>query len=169
MRASAIGVVLSILISASGNLKAHESAGKNQIHSVNVNYSLYQISKNDLEGFSEQIDGGMYTYPSLRDDVRHSMISMASTGKAGFSFYTSRIPADFMEETVSFFFYSDIDLNLREPYDIRVNGKPLLSFIADENGTIQILENPGNGNAIYYLYRRDGNGDGVGISEDGNT
>ena len=143
-------------------MKAHESAGKNQIHSVNLNYNLYQICKNDLEGFSEQIGGGMYTYPSLRDDVRQSMIARASTGKAGFSFYTSTVPVDFKEEMVSFFFYSDIDLNLREPYDIKVNGKPLLSFMADENGNIQIIDNPGNGDAIYYLFRRDHNGDGVG-------
>jgi len=80
----------------------------------------------------------------------------------GFPFYTSVVPADFKEEMVSFFFYSDIDLNLREPYDIEVNGKPLLSFIADEKGDIQIMENPGKGDAIYYLYRRDHNGDGVG-------
>jgi len=155
-------IILSILLFASSSLKAHESAGKTQIHSINVNYNLYQICKNNLEGYSEQIDGGMYTYPSLRDDVRHSMIARASTGKVGFSFYTSTVPADFKEEMVSFFFYSDIDLNLREPYDIEVNGKPLLSFMPDENGNIQILENPGNGDAIYYIFRRDHNGDGVG-------
>lgn len=154
--------LLLILLSASSSVKAHESAGKNQIHSVNLNYSLYQICKNDLEGFTGQIEGGMYTYPSLRDDLRQSMIARASTGEAGFTFYTSKVPSDYGEEMVNFFFYSDIDLNLREPYDIEVNGKPLLSFIADEKGTIQILENPGNGNAIYYLFRRDHNGDGVG-------
>jgi len=159
---SVTGIVLCILVFASGHVNAHESAGKNKIHSVNLNYKLYQICKNDLEGFSEQIGGGMYTYPSLRDDVRQSMIARASTGKVGFSFYTSMVPVDLKEEMVSFFFYSDIDLNLREPYDIEVNGKPLLSFIADEKGDIQIMENPGNGDAIYYLFRRDHNGDGVG-------
>jgi alpha-mannosidase len=155
-------IILSILLLASSSVKAHESAGKTQIHSINVNYSLYQICKNDLEGYTEQIDGGMYTYPSLRDDVRNSMIARASTGKVGFSFYTSTVPADFKEEMVSFFFYSDIDLNLREPYDIEVNGKPLLSFLPDEKGNIQIIDNPGNGDAIYYIFRRDHNGDGVG-------
>ena len=99
-----LGIILSILIFASGNVKAHESAGNSQIHSVNLNYKLYQICKNDLEGYSEQIDGGMYTYPSLRDDVRQSMIARASTGKVGFTFYTSTVPADFKEEMVSFFF-----------------------------------------------------------------
>ena len=49
---TALGIVLSILIFASANVTAHESAGNNQIHSVNLNYKLYQICKNDLEGFT---------------------------------------------------------------------------------------------------------------------
>jgi alpha-mannosidase len=104
----------------------------------------------------------MYSYPSLRDDVRQAMITRASTGKAGFEFLTSTVPSDYMEEMVNFFFYSDIDLNSREPYDIKVNGIALLTFIPDENGNLEIINNPGNGEAIYYLYRRDHNGDGVG-------
>ena len=155
-------ITLFILLLAPARVKAHETAGKNQIHSVNVNYSLYQICKNDLEGFSSQISGGMYTYPSLRDDIRQAMITRASTGKAGFEFLTSTVPADYKAEMINFFFYSDIDLNNLEPYDITVNGKELLSFAPDENGNLQIIENPGNGDARYYLYRRDGNGDGVG-------
>lgn len=157
-----VGIILGIFIFASQNVKAHESAGKNQIHSINMNYELYQICKNDLEGFSEQIGGGMYTYPSLREDLRQSMIARASTGKAGFEFFTSTVPVDLNGKMVTFFFYSDIDLNNLEPYDINVNGKPLLSFVPDEKGNIQIIENPGNGDAVYYLSRRDGNGDGVG-------
>ncbi len=138
-----LGIILSILIFASGHVRAHESAGKNRIHSVNVNYSLYEICKNDLEGYSEQIGGGMYTYPSLRDDVRHSMIARASTGKAGFEFYTSAVPSSNKEETVHFFFYSDIDLNNLEPYDIMVNGSALLTMLPDEKGNLRIVDNPG--------------------------
>lgn len=143
-------------------MRAHETAGKNQIHSVNVNYELYQIAKSDVEGFSEQLGGGMYNYPSLRDDVREAMIARASTGKAGFEFLTSQVPADYANDLVNFFFYSDIDLNIRQPYDIWVNNKPLLTFIADENGGLNLIQNPGNGDAKFYLYRRDGNGDGIG-------
>ncbi len=144
------------------NLKAHESAGKNQIHSVNINYELFQICKNDVEGYTSQTKGGVYSYPSLRDDVRQAMIARASTGKAGFEFLTANVPADHQGESVDFFFYSDMDLNIREPYNIKINDKALLSFVADENGKLQILNNAGNGDANYYLYRRDGNGDGIG-------
>ena len=158
----ALGLVLSLLIGTTQVSLAHETAGKNLIHSINVNYELYQLSKNDLEGYSEQIGGGMYTYPSLRDDVRHSMITRASTGKAGFEFYTSPVPADYKDDMVHFFFYSDIDLNNLEPYDIQVNGSALLSILPDEKGNLQIIENPGNGNASFYMYRRDVNGDGQG-------
>lgn len=157
-----ISTVLSILVFSSGNLFAHESAGKSQIHKVNDNYDLYQICKNDVEGFSNQISGGMYGYPALRSDIRDAMIARASTGKAGFEFLTAKVPADLKEEMVNFFFYSDIDLNNLYPYDIKVNGKPLLTFVANKNGKLEIKNNLGNGNAQYYLYRRDANGDGVG-------
>ena len=38
----------------------------------------------------------------------------------------------------------------------------MLSFQANEDGNLQILSNPGNGNAAYILVRRDLNGDGIG-------
>jgi len=158
----AASLVLSLLTGTTQLSLAHETAGKNLIHSINVNYELYQLSKNHLEGYSEQIGGGMYTYPSLRDDVRQSMITRASTGKAGFEFYTSTVPADYKADLVHFFFYSDIDLNNLEPYDIQVNGTALLSFRPDEKGNLEILDNPGNGNASFHMYRRDVNGDGQG-------
>ncbi|WP_198152347.1 glycoside hydrolase family 38 N-terminal domain-containing protein [Draconibacterium sediminis] len=154
--------IIGLIILVPGYIRAHESAGKSKIHSVNVNYELYQISKDDIEGFSEQLGGGMYSYPSLRDDVRDAMIARASTGEAGFEFLTEMVPANYPNEVVNFFFYSDIDLNIREPYDILVNGKALLTLKANENGGLEILQNPGKGNATYYLYRRDGNGDGIG-------
>ena len=154
--------LLGILIISSLNLKAHESAGKNQIHGVNDNYNLYQICKNDIEGFTSQTKGGIYGYPALRDDIRDAMIARASTGKVGFEFLTANVPVDYKEEMVNFFFYSDIDLNNLLPYDIKVNDKPLLTFVPDKNGKLQILNNEENGDANYYLYRRDGNGDGVG-------
>ena len=144
----------------SGIVQAHESAGKNRIHDVNMNYNLYQICKNDLEGFSSQISGGIYGYPSLRSDVRDAMIARASTGKSGFEFYTSIVPKNYKGEMVNFFFYSDIDLNNLEPYDVSVNGKSLLTFVPDKNGKLQINNNQGKGDAKYYLYRRDMNGDG---------
>lgn len=143
-------------------LQAHESAGKNHIHSVNDNYQLYQICKNDIDGFTKQISGGVYGYPALRDDIRDAMIARASTGKSGFEFLTDIVPENYNKEIVHFFFYSDIDLNNLEAYDIKVNGKSLLSFTPDKEGNLLINENPAKGNAQFYLYRRDANGDGIG-------
>ncbi|WP_430816870.1 glycosyl hydrolase-related protein [Carboxylicivirga sp. RSCT41] len=157
-------MVLICLVFLIGHLpvSAHESAGKNQIHHVNVNYELYQICKNDINGFTSQSGGGIYSYPSLRDDVREAMIARASTGKSGFEFYTSEVPIDHKGEVVNFFFYSNIDLNNLEPYDIFVDGKPLLSFVPEENGQLKLFNKRKGAKAEYYLYRRDGNGDGVG-------
>lgn len=155
-------VILGVLFFSSGSLKAHESAGRNQIHEMNNNFKLFEICKNDLEGFSSQLSGGIFTYPSLRVEISEAAIARASSGKMGFEILTSRVPANFQEKEVNFFFYSDIDLNNLEPFDIRVNDQPLLSFIADKNGELQIIENPAKGKAQYILLRRDGHGDGVG-------
>ena len=136
--------------------------GHNYIHEINANYRLFTICKNDIEGFSKKISGGDYSYPSLREDLGEAMISRASTGKMGFEFLTGAVPANYAKDQVSFFFLSDIDLNLREPYDIRVNDTELLTFQANEDGTLNILENPGGGEAQYFLFTRDHNGDGIG-------
>ena len=65
---------------------AHEGNNHDHIQDLNIKYRLYEICKNDLEGFSEKLGGGMYTYPSLREDVGQAMISRASTGKMYFEF-----------------------------------------------------------------------------------
>ena len=141
---------------------AHNGSDHHHIYELNANYNLYKICKDDLEGFSQKLGGGAYSYPSLREDVGQAMISRASTGKMYFEFLTSKVPENFTGEHVNFFFLSDIDLNLREPYDILINELPLLTFRANESGSLQILENPGHGQANYFLIRRDGNGDGIG-------
>jgi len=155
-------LILGVLFFSSRSLKAHESAGRNQIHEMNDNFKLFEICKNDLEGYSSQVSGGIFTYPSLRVEISEAAIARASTGKMGFEILTSRVPANFQEKEVNFFFYSDIDLNNLEPFDIKVNDQPLLSFIAEKNGELKILENPAKGKAQYILLRRDGHGDGVG-------
>lgn len=140
----------------------HEGTGHNAIHELNQNYRLYDICKNDIEGYSQKLLGGDYTYPCLREDLGDAMISRASTGKMAFEFLTGVIPADYTKETVSFFFYSDIDLGNSEPYDIFINGQALLTFQANEDGSLNIINNPGNGNASYILVKRDHNNDGIG-------
>ncbi len=140
----------------------HEGNGHNTIHELNQNYRLYDICKNDIEGYSQKLSGGDYTYPCLREDLGDAMISRASTGRMAFEFLTGIVPADYTMETVSFFFYSDIDLGNSEPYDIFINDQPLLTFQANEDGSLSILNNPGNGNASYYLVKRDANNDGIG-------
>ncbi len=138
------------------------SNGHEHIHEINVNYHLFNICKNDIEGYTEKLSGGDYNYPSLREDLGQAMISRASTGKMAFEFLTGKVPSTYDKPQVSFFFLSNIDLNLREPYDIAVNGQPILTFLANEDGTLKILDNPGDGRAEYILIKRDHNGDGIG-------
>ena len=55
----------------------HEGNGHNAIHELNQNYRLYDICKNDIEGYSQKLSGGDYTYPCLREDLGDAMISRA--------------------------------------------------------------------------------------------
>ena len=144
------------------NTPPHNGGDHNSIHDLNTNFQLYNICKNDIEGFAQKISGGAYSYPSLREDIGDAMISRASTGKMGFEFLTAKVPDNYNKKEVSFFFLSDIDLNLKEPYEIFVNDKSLLTFVAKEDGSLKILKNPGKGKAEYILIKRDGNSDGIG-------
>lgn len=141
----------------------HEGNGNGHIQELNTNYDLYNICKNDIEGYTEMLSGSeFFLYPSLREDVNVSMIARATTGEMGFEFLTGEVPANYSSDSVTFFMLSDIDFNLRESFDIHVNDKHLLTFNSNEDGTLTVTENPGKGNAQYILVRRDGNGDGIG-------
>ncbi len=141
----------------------HEGTSTSHIQELNTNYRLYQICKNDIEGYKERLSGSeFFQYPSIREDVNVSMIARATTGKKGFEFLTGEVPANYSKETVTFFMLSDIDFNKREPFDIIVNDKLLLTYNSNEDGTLSVSDNPGNGAVEYILVRRDGNGDGVG-------
>ena len=141
----------------------HEGNSQSHIQELNTNGHLYEICKNDIEGFQEMLSGSeFFSYPSIRDDVGTSMIAGATTGKMGFEFLTGVVPTDYTADQVTFFMLSDIDLNLHESFDIYVNDKPILTFNSNEDGSLSITQNPGNGNAEYILVRRDGNSDGLG-------
>ncbi|WP_072992147.1 glycoside hydrolase family 38 N-terminal domain-containing protein [Pseudozobellia thermophila] len=141
----------------------HEGNGNGHIQELNTNYRLYELAKNDVEGYKKMLSGSeFFLYPSLREDVNVSMIARATTGQMGFEFLTGEVPLDHSSDTVTFFMLSDIDLNLNEPFDIYVNDRLLLTFHTNEDGSLTIVENPGKGNAQYILIRRDGNGDGIG-------
>ncbi len=141
----------------------HGGNGQGHIQELNVNYRLHRICKNDLEGYSEMLSGSkFFAYPSLRDDVKAAMIARATTGKMGFAFLTGEVPADYSAEQATFLLLSDIDLNQREPFDIYLNGALLLTFHANEDGTLTVTENPGSAKAEFILVRRDANGDGIG-------
>ncbi len=145
------------------NIPMHHSNGNGHIQELNTNYRLYQICKNDIEGYSEMLSGSeFFSYPSIRDDIGVSMIARATTGKMGFEFLTGVVPKDYASDQVTFFMISDIDLNQNEPFDIHVNDQHLLTFHSNADGTLSIIGNPGNGNAEYVLVERDGNGDGIG-------
>ena len=147
----------------SASFAFHEGNRNGHIQELNTNYSLYNIVKNDLEGYKEMLSGSeFFLYPSIREDINVSMIARATTGEMGFEFLTGEVPANYVSDKVNFFMLSDIDLNLRESFDIHVNDQHLLTFNTNEDGTLSITNNPGNGKAEYILVRRDGNGDGVG-------
>ncbi len=142
----------------------HEGNGNGHIHELNTNYRIYSICKNDIEGFKEMLSGSeFFSYPSIREDINVSMIARATTGKMGFEFLTGEVPANYASDRVTFIMLSDIDLNLRESFDIHVNDQHLLTFNSNADGTLSVTENPGHGDAEYILVRRDGNGDGLGV------
>jgi alpha-mannosidase len=144
-------------------LPYHGGGGHDHIYEINTLYNLYQIVKNDVEGFHSKIGGGDYQYPSIRDDVNKHMVARASTGESYFEFLTNVVPKGQPQETVTFAFYSDIDLTLRKPYDIYVNDKLALTFVANEDGSLKILNNEHKATAEYILVKRDGNKDGIGL------
>lgn len=158
-------VLFSVLMLLSFSVAAQETNGHSIIHELNLNNRLYQICKNDIDGFSSQTKGGIYTYPSLRSEISDAMIARASTGKVGFDLLTSEVPADYSKELVSFFFYSDIDLNFLEPYDVKVDGQSLLTFTAERSGHLQISNQVAHADARFILIKRDGNRDGIGVFE----
>lgn len=143
-------------------LPPHGGGGHSHIYEVNTRFDLYNISKNDIEGFSEKISGRDYTYQSIREDVNKALISRASDGKLAFELLTGKVPDNYTEKNVSFFFYSNIDLNIREPFDLLINDNLAISFIANDDGTLKTLNNPTNSSVEYILVKRDLNKDGVG-------
>ncbi len=142
----------------------HEGNGNSHIQELNTNYGLYNICKDDIEGYKKMLTGSeFFLYPSLREDVNVSMIARATTGEMGFEFLTGEVPINYSSDQVTFLMLSDIDLNLRESFDILVNDKHLLTFNSTEDGSLNVTDNPGDGNAQYILVKRDGNGDGIGV------
>lgn len=144
------------------NRLLHDGGGHRQIYEVNTKYNLYKLCENDIEGFGQKISGRDYTYQSLRDDVTKALISRASDGKLAFEVLLNPIPDNYTKKEVSFFFYSNIDLNIREPFDLFINDNLAITFIAKEDGSLKILNNPANALAEYILVKRDVNNDGVG-------
>ena len=141
----------------------HEGNGNSHIQELNTNFLLYNLAKNDIEGYKEMMAGSeFFLYPSIREDINVSMIARATTGEMGFEFLTGVVPQNYASDKVTFLMLSDIDLNLRESFDIHVNDRHLLTFNSNADGTLSITKNPGKGGAEYILVRRDGNGDGVG-------
>lgn len=141
----------------------HGGNGGGHIQELNTNHTLYQICMNDLEGYSEMLSGSeFFSYPSLRDDINTSMIARATTGEMGFEFLTGKVPLDYPEPQATFLWLSDLDLNQRQPFDIHLNGQLLLTFHANEDGTLTVTDNPGDARPEFLLIRRDANGDGIG-------
>lgn len=145
-----------------GDKLLHGGGGHSHIYKVNTKYNLYNLSKNCIEGYSEKISGRDYTYQSIREDVTNALISRASDGKLAFEVLLNKIPKNYSKKEASFFFYSNIDLNIRAPFNLFINDNLAITFIANEDGTLKILNNPTNAIVEYILVKRDSNDDGVG-------
>ena len=141
----------------------HGDDGHNHIYELNTAFNLYNIIKNDIEGFHSKFSGRDYTYESLREDVNKPLIARASSGKMFFEILTNKVPINYKKNEVTFSFYSNIDLNNREPFDVFVNDKMALTFIANEDGSLKVVNNPDHSNARFVLVKRDGNNDGMGV------
>ena len=140
----------------------HGGGNHNHIYELNTRYNLYNLTKSDIEGYNDKISGRDYVYQSIREDVTKALISRASDGKLGFEILLNKVPENYTEKQVTFFFYSNIDLNIREPFDISINDNLVLTFMANEDGTLKILNNPVQASAEYVLIERDQNKDGKG-------
>ena len=140
----------------------HGGGGHSHIYEINTRYNLYNLSKNDIEGYKEKISGRDYTYQSIREDISKALVSRASDGKLAFEIMTNKIPESYNKDKVSYFFYSNIDLNIREPFDLFINDQLAVTFVANEDGTLKTLNNPANVLVEYILVKRDANKDGVG-------
>jgi alpha-mannosidase len=152
----------SLITSNFSDLKPFHGGGHSHIYEVNTRYNLYQLCSSDIEGFNEKISGRDYTYQSIREDVTDALIARASDGKLGFEIRLNKIPKNYTKNEVSFFFNSNIDLNIREAFDVFVNDSLVLSFKANEDGTLDILNNPADADVEYFLVERDDNKDGKG-------
>ena len=144
------------------DIPPHGGGGHSHIYEMNVKYNLYSICKNDIEGFKAKNYGRDYTYQSIREDVTKALISRASDGKLSFEILTNQIPNNYTKEKASYFFYSNIDLNIREPFDLFINDNFAVTFIANEDGTLKTINNPANVEVEYILVKRDANKDGLG-------
>lgn len=162
MNINAAVVSFKSLYKIRGVLPLHGGGGHSHIYEVNTRCNLYNLSKNDIEGYNEKIDGRDYTYQSIREDVTKALISRASDGKLSFEILLNKIPENYAKKEASFFFYSNIDLNIREPFDVSINENLVLTFIANEDGSLKILNNLANVKAEYILVKRDANKDGIG-------
>ena len=140
----------------------HDGNSNSHIQELNMNYKLYNICKNDIEGYSKSLSGREFgAYGSIREGLYNSLIARATTGEMAIEFLTGKTPETFTYNAVTFFMISDIDLNLRQPFDILVNDKHLLTYTANEDGSLRISNNPNKGHAEFILVKRNG-GDGYG-------
>ncbi|MFC2123582.1 glycosyl hydrolase-related protein [Bacteroidota bacterium] len=156
---TSIFLILCILNALAYEVEKRTAEGFKQ--ELKTKLQLMAIAENCIDGFSEKIQGGEYGYPCVRKDCKTAMISRTSDGKTGFEFYTGVVPEDYEKKMISFFFYSDVDLNVHGVYDLYINDQPAFAFISS-NETILTEENPAGGELKYYLVERDRNKDGIG-------
>jgi len=142
----------------------HQGTGNAHIQELNVNHRLFKIARTDIEGYKEMLSGSeFFSYPSIREDVGTSMIARTTNGKMAIEFLTGEVPMDYSESTVTFLMLSDMDLNLNEPFDVKINDEHLLTFHTNMDGTLTVSNNLNSSDAEFVMVRRDANGDGLGV------
>ena len=57
----------------------HGGGGHSHIYEINTRYNLYNLSKNDIEGYKEKISGRDYTYQSIREDITKALVCIISS------------------------------------------------------------------------------------------
>lgn len=139
------------------------TSSTNHIQELNTNYSLYQICKDDIEGYSKSLSGREFgAYGSIREGLYNSLFMRSNKDDEPIAFLTDKVPSDYKKETVTFFMISDITLNHRDHFNIHINDNFLLTFQANENGTLSVSDNTVKSDVEFLLVRRDGAGDGYG-------
>ncbi|RED47497.1 glycoside hydrolase family 38 N-terminal domain-containing protein [Seonamhaeicola aphaedonensis] len=163
-------IFLSLTFSVNANhfdnnpsLSFHEGNSNSHIQELNTNYKLYNICKNDFEGYYKPLSGRHFSaYGCIQEGLYNSLFTRSNSNDEPIAFLTSKVPVDYNKETATFFMISNLSLKHRDHFNVRVNNEFLLTFKANKNGVLEVTNNVPKSQIEFVLVKRDGNGDGYG-------